>query len=807
MGAELDGAPVARFRAGRRCRRAACCGSARSRAPGSRALHRRARRARRPDYLGSRATFTLGLLRRPRRPSAPRGRRAAPRRGDASPRAAAAPLARACVPPLTSDWEIARALRPARRARLLHRPTTSRRSSPPRGRSTTTPSRTGVRLIGPKPDWARTDGGEAGLHPSNIHDNAYAIGTIDFTGDMPVILGPRRPEPRRLRLPGHDRRGRALEDGPAQGRATPSASCRDAAPRRARIAQRRGTSDRHARRRRAARRACALALEVARRPRPTTPCSASCRATRPPSVTIRQDGDAYLLVEYGPMVLDLAPALPRPRADGLARARRRSPASSISPRHPLAPHPLRRRASCRASALLDAARRAEDELSADRRASRCPRASCTCRSPGTIPRRCSRSASTCSRCAPTRPGARATSSSSAASTDSTASTRSARSSSTPAIWCWGWATSTWARRSPRRSTRATGWSPPSTTRRAPGRRRTPSGIGGAYLCVYGMEGPGGYQFVGRTCQMWNRLRPRDPGEALAAALLRPDPLLPGHRAGAARLPRGVPARARQASHRSRPPSDCGDYQAFLRENRTSIAAFKATAAGRVRGRARALGAPAAGGGRGEPERGSRRVGARARHRTRSRVRSQMAGSIWQVAGSGGRPRQAGDKLVVLETMKMETVVAAPNDGVVSAVYCKQGTMATARHPARRPRRGVAHVDARTSSAVDAGHRALVPHRGAVRGHRRVAPRLRGLDPEVGHRPGARPDWSTCPPGASGTCRRNEDRHVLLACGLPSLHSFQKMTSVLSSSEPGPMPSGVFFMASSSLAVMSNTPCR
>src|SRR6202008_1865853 len=51
-------------------------------------------------------------------------------------------------------------------------------------------SRTGVRLIGPKPQWARADGGEAGLHPSNIHDNAYAIGAIDFTGDMPVLLGP-----------------------------------------------------------------------------------------------------------------------------------------------------------------------------------------------------------------------------------------------------------------------------------------------------------------------------------------------------------------------------------------------------------------------------------------------------------------------------------------------------------------------------------------------------------------------------------------------------------------------------------------
>ena len=54
-------------------------------------------------------------------------------------------------------------------------------------------SRTGVRLIGPKPKWARTDGGEAGLHPSNLHDNAYAFGSIDFTGDMPVILGPDGP--------------------------------------------------------------------------------------------------------------------------------------------------------------------------------------------------------------------------------------------------------------------------------------------------------------------------------------------------------------------------------------------------------------------------------------------------------------------------------------------------------------------------------------------------------------------------------------------------------------------------------------
>ena len=48
-----------------------------------------------------------------------------------------------------------------------------------------------------------------------------------------------------------------------------------------------------------------------------------------------------------------------------------------------------------------------------------------------------------------------------------------------------------------------------TTKYNPARTWTPEnavGIGGAYMCVYGMEGPGGYQFVGRTTQMWSRYR-------------------------------------------------------------------------------------------------------------------------------------------------------------------------------------------------------------------------------------------------------------------------------------------------------------
>ncbi|GAB4006085.1 5-oxoprolinase/urea amidolyase family protein [Nocardioides ultimimeridianus] len=49
--------------------------------------------------------------------------------------------------------------------------------------------RTGIRLLGPAPRWARTDGGEAGLHPSNLHDSAYPVGGIMLSGDTPVIVG------------------------------------------------------------------------------------------------------------------------------------------------------------------------------------------------------------------------------------------------------------------------------------------------------------------------------------------------------------------------------------------------------------------------------------------------------------------------------------------------------------------------------------------------------------------------------------------------------------------------------------------
>jgi urea carboxylase len=53
--------------------------------------------------------------------------------------------------------------------------------------------RTGIRLVGPQPDWTRADGGDAGLHPSNILDSAYGVGTVMLAGDMAVVVGPDGP--------------------------------------------------------------------------------------------------------------------------------------------------------------------------------------------------------------------------------------------------------------------------------------------------------------------------------------------------------------------------------------------------------------------------------------------------------------------------------------------------------------------------------------------------------------------------------------------------------------------------------------
>ena len=49
-------------------------------------------------------------------------------------------------------------------------------------------ARGGIRLIGPKPQFARSDGGEGGAHPSNVPEYGYPVGTLNWTGDDPCIF-------------------------------------------------------------------------------------------------------------------------------------------------------------------------------------------------------------------------------------------------------------------------------------------------------------------------------------------------------------------------------------------------------------------------------------------------------------------------------------------------------------------------------------------------------------------------------------------------------------------------------------------
>ncbi len=140
-----------------------------------------------PDYLGSTATFALGGF---------GGHSGGLLRAGDTLRLAAPHETIATAPPafadLTHDWQLAVRYGPHGAPDFFkHSDIETLFSASYEVHHNS--ARTGVRLIGPKPEWARQDGGEAGLHPSNIHDTAYAVGAIDFTGDMPILLGPDGP--------------------------------------------------------------------------------------------------------------------------------------------------------------------------------------------------------------------------------------------------------------------------------------------------------------------------------------------------------------------------------------------------------------------------------------------------------------------------------------------------------------------------------------------------------------------------------------------------------------------------------------
>ena len=530
-------------------------------------------------------------------------------------------------------------------------------------------SRTGVRLIGPRPTWARRDGGEAGLHPSNIHDTAYAIGTVDYTGDMPVILGPDGPSlggfvcPATIVAAELWKIGQLKAGDRVRFRAVPLAEARAllAVQERA-ISSLRPSGD---------------ATEAAPTPTPTPRSSSAilhheAAAGERPSLTIRQDGDRNLLVEYGPMVLDLELRF-RVHALTEALARRRLPGvvdltpgiRSLQIHYDDARLPRERLLETLAEAEAALPRTGDIEvpsrivhlpLSWDDPSTRLAIARYTqsvrpdapwCPSNIEFIRRIN-------------------------GLDSIAAVKEIVFAARYLVLGLGdvyLGAPVATPIDPRHRL--------VTTKYNPARTWTPEnavGIGGAYLCVYGMEGPGGYQFVGRTCQMWNRFHETAefPGET--RWLLRFFDQISFYPVGEQELldlrdafPRGR-ARLRIEETRFR----MADYRAFLRDHATSIDVFKRrqqAAFEEERERwARMPPPPEPAGDAGD--RGDE--GADALPAGATAVRADVPGSVWQVLVKAGQRVRAGDRVVVLETMKMETPVVAPIDGTVGGVYCAQG---------------------------------------------------------------------------------------------------------------------------------------
>ncbi|WP_250478087.1 MULTISPECIES: urea carboxylase [unclassified Caballeronia] len=504
-------------------------------------------------------------------------------------------------------------------------------------------SRTGVRLIGPKPEWARTDGGEAGLHPSNIHDNPYAVGAIDFTGDMPVILGP---------------------DGPSLGGFVCPVTVIEADL--WQIGQlKAGDKVRFV----------PVDIATARKdPARQTPLQSPIVLSigeGDERLVARLSGDTHLLLEIGPPELDL---VLRFRGHALMQSLEalqlvgvvdltpgiRSLQIHYQPERLPLDTLLEHVASAWQSVLLQKDLRVPSRvvhlplswddpacrLAIDKYMTTVRKDAPWCPSNLEFIRRIN-------------------------GFDSIDDVKRVVFDASYLVMGLGdvyLGAPVATPLDPRHRLVTTKYNPARTWT-----AENSVGIGGAYLCVYGMEGPGGYQFVGRTLQMWNRYR--DVADfAGRPYLLRFFDQIRFYEVSADEL-----LRIREAFPLGRYPLKIEEtelslagYQAFLDREADGIAQFRAhqqTAFQAERQRwheagsdETALDAPVAADADVVPLADGQIA-----------VDSEIAGNLWQVRVEAGASVEAGDVLVVIESMKMEISVIAPCAGIVGEVHVAPGS--------------------------------------------------------------------------------------------------------------------------------------
>jgi urea carboxylase len=526
-------------------------------------------------------------------------------------------------------------------------------------------NRTGVRLSGPKPDWARKDGGEAGLHPSNIHDNAYAIGAVDFTGDMPIVLGPDGPSLGGFVCPFVV----IAADLWKVGQLAPGDSVRfvpvsEAEADHALAAQEAGLAG------------MPPPAPPTAAPPPTSPVLHTIAAQHHrPAACYRRQGDQHLLVEYGPIVLDLELRL-RVHALMLELERMALPGIlDVTPgiRSLQIHHDSRVLPQAR---LLDALVEAEEWLGG------CDGF--------TVPSRTVHLPLSWD-----DPAIHETIAKYAASVRD------------DAPWCPdniefirrvnGLGSAEDVRRivfdaeylvmglgdvylgapvatpvDPRHRL--------VTTKYNPARTWTPPnvvGIGGAYMCIYGMEGPGGYQLFGRTIQVWNSWHQTAAFREGKPWLLRffdRIRFFPVSHEELCDWRRDFPLGRRDIAIEDG-MFRIDDYRTFLDENAGSIGQFQARRqaafdAERADWEARGEFSRVAALAEAEDETGPGAPDIEVPEGCEL-VESPFGGVVWSLSVSEGELIEADQQVALIEAMKMESAVQSPCGGIVRRIYVSE----------------------------------------------------------------------------------------------------------------------------------------
>ncbi|MDE1172222.1 MAG: urea carboxylase [Parvibaculaceae bacterium] len=529
-------------------------------------------------------------------------------------------------------------------------------------------ARTGVRLIGPKPKWTRSDGGEAGLHPSNIHDNAYAVGTIDFTGDMPIILGPDGPSLGGFVCPGTIARAELWKSGQLKpGDKVRFIRIDEAEAERARHEEEAWVRD---------------LARPARRPSvsmQTEPAVITRLEAGPLPVTYRRAGDDYLLVEYGPLVLDFAlrfrahALMTAVAAKGLHGLIEMTPGIRSLQFH-VEPDvlPLGRLVSLLQE--IETELPPIEEMVVPSRIVHLPLSWDDDQAREAVLKYQTLVRPDAPWCPSNIEFIRRIN-----GLDSIENVKQILFEADYMVLGLGdvyLGAPVATPLDPRHRL--------VTTKYNPARTWTPEnavGIGGAYMCVYGMEGPGGYQLVGRTVQMWNSWHQTASFGEGKPWLLRFFDRIRFFPVGAeelldlrARFPHGeYDVKIEEGEFRLK------DYFDFLSQNDSEIESFRtsqraAFQAERQRWEEQGLmmlaDEPAA----------PPRTEAIEMPDGGQLVEATVPGNVWSVRVSPGDEVKAGEPLVVLESMKMEIEMKAPVAGRIHEVHCEMGRMVRAGEP-------------------------------------------------------------------------------------------------------------------------------